>query len=65
MLSGSLGGGAYTISGAAGTTVNGGSTLTLPVVGINGSNFNIALRNGDDVVRLLTPAGVRCARLPV
>ena len=60
VLSGSLGGGVYTISGAAGTTVNGGSSVTLPVVGSNGSNFNISLGNGDDVVRAgaVTPAFV-------
>ena len=60
VLSGSLGGGVYTIGGAAGTTVNGGSSVTLPVVGSNGSNFNIALGNGDDVVRAgaVTPAFV-------
>jgi hypothetical protein len=51
VLEGSLGGGVYTISGAAGTTINGGPSLTLPVVGANGSNFNISLGNGNDVVR--------------
>jgi hypothetical protein len=51
-VSGSLGGGTYTIAGLSGTTVNGQSSLTLPVVGGNGSNFNISLGNGDDVVRL-------------
>ena len=52
VLSGSLGGGVYTIRGAAGTTVNGAASVTRPVVGANGSNFNISLGNGDDVVRL-------------
>jgi hypothetical protein len=51
VLRGSLGGGVYTISGAAGTKVNGGPLVTLPVVGSNGSNFNVSLGNGDDVVR--------------
>jgi hypothetical protein len=52
VLSGSLGGGTYTIAGASGTRVNGQSSVTLPVVGANGSNFRISLGNGDDVVRL-------------
>ena len=51
VLSGSLGGGTYTIAGVNGTTVNGKSSVTRPVVGANGSNFNVSLGNGDDVVR--------------
>jgi hypothetical protein len=58
VVTGSLGGGIYTISGGAGTTINRAATVTLPVVGSNGSNFNISLGNGNDVVRLgaVTPA---------
>jgi hypothetical protein len=51
-VSGSLGGGTYTIAGVNGTKVNGQTSVTRPVVGANGSNFNISLGNGDDVVRL-------------
>ena len=52
VLSGSLGGGTYTIAGVDGTKVNGRASVPRPVIGADGSNFSISLGNGDDVVRL-------------
>jgi hypothetical protein len=40
--------GPYTITGVGGTTINGQSSIVVPAAGAQGSNFNVALGNGED-----------------
>ena len=51
VVTGSISAGTYTITGVGGTRVNRRMSLTIPLVGANGSNFHVMLGNGDDTMR--------------